>query len=246
MACMIYGVPSRLRGDHGTKNIWVAAFMEFAKGSGRGSYLWGRSVHNIRIERLWGDVRVNITSVWDERFTDLEMNAALNVYNRNHIWLLHLLFLPIINEEMEFWYKSWNQHKIAVKGGVSRSPEDMFGFDMLAHGYRGDNLASYPMTEEDLELFGVDWEGLHNDTLLRALRQNYSQDGATSWIGNQGPPPNLNDVPVDPPPCLISEEGIAALLQHVEPLPKSSQQEDVRNLWINGLAYARHLSPEDF
>ncbi|KAJ8094099.1 hypothetical protein PM082_023307 [Marasmius tenuissimus] len=246
LAATIYGVPLWLRGDHGTENIWVAAFMEFARGSGRGSYLWGRSVHNVRIERLWGDVRANITSTWDERFTDLELNAALNIHNRNHIWLLHLLFLPIINEEMEFWYRSWNQHKIAVKGGASRSPEDMFGFDMLVHSFRGDNLQSFPMTEDDLELFGVDWEGLHNETLLRTLHQNYSQDGATSWIGNRGPPPSLNDIPVNPPPCLMSSEETAALLHHIEPLPRSSQQDHIRNLWINGLAYARHIRPDEF
>lgn len=41
-ACAVYGVPSRLRGDHGTENILVAAWMEERRGEHRGSYIWGR------------------------------------------------------------------------------------------------------------------------------------------------------------------------------------------------------------
>lgn len=38
----INGEPSRVRGDHGTENIMVAQRMEDRKGTGRGSYIWGR------------------------------------------------------------------------------------------------------------------------------------------------------------------------------------------------------------
>lgn len=37
-----YRVPSRVRGDHGTENLEVAAFMEQFRGTRRGSYIWGR------------------------------------------------------------------------------------------------------------------------------------------------------------------------------------------------------------
>lgn len=37
-----YGVPIRLRGDHGTENILVAAWLERFRGPGRGAYIWGR------------------------------------------------------------------------------------------------------------------------------------------------------------------------------------------------------------
>ena len=37
-----YGVPSRLRGDHGVENLLVAAWMEQHCGERRGSYIWGR------------------------------------------------------------------------------------------------------------------------------------------------------------------------------------------------------------
>ncbi|KAL0059103.1 hypothetical protein AAF712_014174 [Marasmius tenuissimus] len=245
-ACAIYGVPDRLRGDHGVENVWVAAFMEFARGYGRGSYLWGRSVHNTRIERLWVDMRANVSSTWDSRFTDLELNFGLEYQNVNHKWLLQHLFLEVINEEMTFWYHSWNQHKIAIKDGPSRSPEEMFGFDMLAQGLRGDSLQNFPMTEEELELFGVDWEGLHDERILQDLRKNYTDDEFSSWIGQRGPPPKTNNVTVDPPPLLLTEEEVAALIHHLELLPRSSQQEHVRTLWTHGLAFARGLKPNDF
>jgi transposase InsO family protein len=41
-AAAVYGVPSRLRGDHGLENLFVAAWMESSRGERRGSYIWGR------------------------------------------------------------------------------------------------------------------------------------------------------------------------------------------------------------
>ena len=38
----IYGYPSRVRGDHGTENLLVAAQMEEVCGLERASYIWGR------------------------------------------------------------------------------------------------------------------------------------------------------------------------------------------------------------
>jgi hypothetical protein len=43
-ACRRYGIPSRMRGDHGTENIEVAIWMETNRGPNRGSYIWGRYV----------------------------------------------------------------------------------------------------------------------------------------------------------------------------------------------------------
>lgn len=41
-AADVYGVPSRLRGDHGVENIQIATWIENFRGTLRGSYIWGR------------------------------------------------------------------------------------------------------------------------------------------------------------------------------------------------------------
>ncbi|KAE9396938.1 hypothetical protein BT96DRAFT_824073 [Gymnopus androsaceus JB14] len=221
--------------------------MEHVRGAGRGSYIWGRSVHNTWIERLWVDVSNYITQHWNNLFTALELQHSLDINNPNHIWLLHHLFLGTINDAISFWIRSWNQHRIKQRNGPNCSPEDMFGFDMLVRGIRGDSVDQFAMSDEELEVFGIDWEGLQDETLLRALRKNYvHEEGTSTWHGRHGPPPNLNEVQVDPPSSrltAIQTQSLDGALHHI---PRSSEEADVVCLWVTALAHARTLYPHDF
>jgi hypothetical protein len=56
VACRKFGLPQRVRCDHGAENFHVGLLMNILQGLGRGSIITGESVHNQRIERLWRDV----------------------------------------------------------------------------------------------------------------------------------------------------------------------------------------------
>jgi hypothetical protein len=43
---------------------------------------------------------------------------------------------------------------------------------MLVHGVRGDTLPNDEMSQEELEVFGVDWEALRDENILRSQRDN--------------------------------------------------------------------------
>lgn len=127
-----YGLPSRVRGDHGGENVLVAQYMEEYRGTGRGSYIWGRwvvcapqhaaylflprSVHNTRIERLWYDVTKGFGQKWKNFFIELETHYHLQAHNTAHIWLLHYLFKASIDQDAAEWVEAWNAHTMQLKG----------------------------------------------------------------------------------------------------------------------------------
>ena len=207
-------------------------------------------MHNIRIERLWVDITAQVGASWAEAFTNLEMNFGLDINNTHHIWLLHHLFLQSLNDQLSFFAESWNQHRMQIRDGPNRSPADMFGFDMLVHGLRGDRLipeTEENMTDEELEVYGVDWEALQNGRILESVRQNEQSDtDTTSWIGRTGPPNNLNEVPLFPPDAPTVNDVSAFDTSMATWLESQMGSATISSIWVYGLALARTIYGSSF
>jgi hypothetical protein len=197
----------------------------------------------VRIERLWVDVTAQVGSFWADIFTELELRYGLNINNIHHIWLLHYLFLTIINQQLAFFAESWNQHRIQIRDGPNRSPADLFGFDMFVHGIRGHQLSvEDDLDDEELEVYGVDWEGLRDEQLLRSQRQNNSaNEGWSSWVGRAGPPENLNEVSVSSPSGILHDQEVAVLGEALELRMENLMSNDtnITDLWVLALGHCR-------
>ncbi len=208
---------------------------------------YNRSVHNVRIERLWVDITAQIGASWAEVFTELELTHGLDINNSNHIWLLHHLFLPMLNQQLQFFAEAWNHHRIQIRNGPNRSPVDMFGFDMLVHGVRGDQVPQHEnLTEEEIEVYGVDWAALQDDHILRSVRARSSDVGSTSWIGNTGPPSHLNEVSLNAP-TIFEMFNMAGFDWEMNRWVESqTEQVTITSIWIHALALVHTMYGNDF
>jgi hypothetical protein len=118
-----------------------------------------RSVHNIRIERLWFDLTQGIGTKWKSFFVTLEMHHNLRVDLDSHIWLLHFLFFEVLNTELTEWGETWNSHKLRIRNERQASPRDLFMFGAITHGlHPAPEFQSGPdMDVEDVSEYGIDW-----------------------------------------------------------------------------------------
>ncbi|KAJ8088216.1 hypothetical protein PM082_013767 [Marasmius tenuissimus] len=227
-AIQIHGCPSRVRGDHGTENGMVCEFMETLRGTGRGSYLYGKSIHNIRIERLWRDVTLGFGAKWKYFFQDLEVNESLDVNNNNHIWLLQHLFLHAINNDARVWAESWNRHPITLRQQRSQSLAEMFVFRMMENGMRGmeeianvndDHLVDLS-AQEDRDAYGIDWQEMEDNTMVDHHNQANPPDSedATNPFDTHIPD-HFSHVEVESPDCPLSTEQLQSLNDILYSLP---------------------------
>ena len=116
-AILKHGVPYRVRGNRGGENRDVSILMILLHGLKHVSFMWGPSVFNTRIEHLWVEVGKQFVHQWHAFFIQLERCHLLERKNQHHHWLLHYLFLDMINEDCQSFCEEWNAHPISGVGG---------------------------------------------------------------------------------------------------------------------------------
>ncbi|KAF7430680.1 hypothetical protein PC9H_006389 [Pleurotus ostreatus] len=252
-----FGYPSRVRGDHGLENLFVAAIMEEVRGLGRGSYIWGKSVHNIRIERLWVDVTRGFGKKWKDFFHHLEIHDGLDHNNNAHIWLLHYLFLSALNHDAAMWAEAWNNHSLSLRGQPNRTPRELYTEGMLTRGVRGLVPASSgevgPLDQEEEEVvstdeeyaaYGVDWDDILNERLREHHNTHNSDHHGTSNPFVSDLPDHMPHVKVTDARCPFSEDQLEALNTFVQNLPmiNVADMNSRRLVWITTLEWAESLN----
>ena len=73
----------------------------------------GRSVHNQRIERLWRDVFEGCLLSYYSLFQYREELSVLDIDNDIHLFSLHFVYLPRINNSLRTFQSAWNNHPLS-------------------------------------------------------------------------------------------------------------------------------------
>ncbi|KAJ6479427.1 hypothetical protein C8R47DRAFT_1285488 [Mycena vitilis] len=154
-------------------------------GPNRSSFMWGSSTRNVRIERLWVEVGTQFVRRWRGFFNRLERLHHLDIDRPEHLWLLHALFLEMINVDCVEFQSNWNAHPMAGNETFNKSPNDM-----------------RLLGQAQLGVYRDDCEGLHPDTIKKYYgvlgRERFGQPGA-------GNPPDEQD---DELPDLADRIGV--------------------------------------
>nr|XP_018913530.1 PREDICTED: uncharacterized protein LOC109041600 [Bemisia tabaci] len=123
------GIPVRVRGDKGSENARVKDCMQELRQNIVQPFIQGRSVHNVRIERLWKETNMHPTWKFKQIFKYLESIELLDEHSEFDLFCLSYVFLPRIQNEMNNFAQIWNNHSMSTMQG--RTPLQTWTLNMM-------------------------------------------------------------------------------------------------------------------
>jgi len=118
--------PKILRMDKGTENTYCEKIQTFLTNDDE-SFIYAKSTHNQRIEAFWSRLKKFRLSWWIDFFKNMEKNKIYKSQLESHQEVLIFCFLPIVQNELNEFYQTWNRRNIRQSASaLGGRPEILF------------------------------------------------------------------------------------------------------------------------